>query len=107
MERHTQINNFSLAAHRLAVERLREQPQRLGEALEVLRRWQQQAEGPTHCTPYWDEWTALLHQGVDAVATAVCSPSDHAEVLRSVSPLGRFISAAERRQFLSDARQTA
>jgi hypothetical protein len=107
MERQAQINVFSLAAHRLAVTRLREQPDRVSEALEVLKRWRELVDGPTHCSPYWDEWVSLLAQGVDAVELAVCDASDHADVLRSVSPLGRFITAAERQQLLSDARQSA
>lgn len=107
MDRQAQINVFSLAAHRLAVMRLRERPERLQEALAVLRRWRDQAGGPVHCGPYWDEWDRLLQQGVDAVELAVCNPTDHANTLRSVSPLGRFISTQERNQLLRDSRPVA
>ena len=107
MDRQAQINVFSLAAHRLAVMRLRERPERLQEALAVIRRWRVQAGEPVHCGPYWDEWEQLLHRGADAVELAVCNPSDHANTLRSVSPLGRFISTAERNQLLRDSRQVA
>lgn len=107
MDRQARINVFSLAAHRLAIRRLREQPNHVPEALDVLRRWRQQADGPTHCNPYWDEWELLLREGVDAVEQAVCVSSDHAATLRSVSPLGRFISVAERTALLRQAREAA
>jgi hypothetical protein len=107
MDRQARINVFSLAAHRLAVSRLREQPARLDEALGVLRRWRQQAGGPSHCDPYWNEWERLLQAGPDAVEQAVCTASDHAATLLSVSPLGRFISVAERSGLLRQAREAA
>jgi hypothetical protein len=107
MERQDQIDAFSLAAHRLAVERLRERPERLVEAMGVIQRWRKQAGSPAHCDPYWDEWDRVLHEGVDAVEVVACAPTDHAATLRSVSPLGRFISVSERNQLLREARQAA
>ena len=107
MDGQAQIQAFSLAAHRLAVTRLRERPERLTEALAVIQRWRRQAGGPSHCDPYWDEWDRMLHDGVDAVERVACAATDHATTLRSVSPLGRFISVAERNQLLREARQTA
>ena len=107
MDRQDQIHAFSLAAHRLAIERLRERPERLVEALDVIRRWQEQAGGSAHCDPYWEEWRRLLHEGIDAVERVACAPTDHAATLRSVSPLGRFISPSERNQLLRRAREAA
>ena len=107
MDRQHQIHAFSLAAHRLAIDRLRERPERLAEALGVVRRWREQAGGFAHCDPYWNEWQRLLLEGVDAVELAACAVSDHAATLRSMSPLGRFISSAERNQLLSQARKAA
>jgi hypothetical protein len=107
MDAQARIHSFSLAAHRVAVARLREQPARLEAALGVIRRWREQAAGPSHCDPYWDEWEHLLKAGPDAVELAVCSASDRAATLRSVSPLGRFISVAERTALLRQAREAA
>ena len=103
MDRHARIDRFSLAAHRLAVLRLREQPKRVDEARDVIRRWRSQAAQPAHCDPYWEEWDRLLAEGVDAVERVICSPDDHAATLRSVSPLGRFVSPAERYRMLREA----
>jgi hypothetical protein len=47
----------------------------------------------------------MLHEGVDAVEQAVCLSTDHAATLRSVSPLGRFISVAERNELLRQSRE--
>lgn len=103
---HDRIDRFSLAAHRLAVTRLREQPERLSEARDVIRRWRAQStEHPARCDAYWEEWDRLLGQGPDAVERVVCASDDHAATLRSVSPLGRFVSAAERSRLLREARE--
>jgi hypothetical protein len=107
MDRHARIDIFSLAAHRLAVARLREQPARLPEAIGVLNRWRDQAGGSAHCDPYWDEWERLLRDGVDAVEREACAPTSHGATLRSVSPLGRFISVAERNDLLKQALEAA
>jgi hypothetical protein len=107
MDRHDQIRAFSLAAHRLAVERLRERPERVQEALGVLERWRRQAGEPVHCGPYWDEWEQLLLRGIDAVESVACATTDHAATLRSTSPLGRFITPAERHRLLERAGEPA
>ena len=107
MNRQDQINVFSLAAHRVAVARLREQPERVQEALGVLQRWREQAGGPSHSDAYWDEWDRLLRKGVDSVERAVCLSTDRAATLRSVSPLGRFITVPERNELLRQTREMA
>ena len=107
MDRQRRMNEFSLAAHRLIVARLRERPERLVEALAVIDRWRDQAGGATHTDPYWTEWEQLLREGSDAVERAVFAPTDHARTLRGVSPLGRFITPAERSQLLKQSRQPA
>ena len=107
MDRHARIDVFSLAAHRLALTRLREQPTRLAEALDVLDRWRERAGRASHSDPYWDEWERLLHAGVDAVESAACAATSHGATLRSVSPLGRFISVTERSSLLRQALEAA
>jgi hypothetical protein len=107
MNEQHRINTFSLEAHRLAIARLRERPECVPQALAVLERWRQQAGGPSHCDPYWNEWESMLQQGIDTVERAVCVETDHAATLRSVSPLGRFVSAADRYRLLRQVRETA
>ncbi len=103
MNRQQQIDYFVAQAHHLALQRLREQPQRVGEVLAQLSQWRKQA-GATRSDVYWDEWQGLLTQPIDALECAVCSNTDHASVLRSVSPMSVLITQAERAQLLSQAR---
>jgi hypothetical protein len=105
MDLHARIDKFSLAAHRLAIRRLRERPQRLTEALGVLARWREVAGGPSHSDRYWNEWERVLREGIPAVERLALDPSSHGQTLRSVSPLGRFLTAQERLALLREARQ--
>ncbi len=107
MDRHASIDIFSLAAYRLALQRLREQLALVAEALSVIARWREQSAGPSHCDPYWDECQLLLERGVDSVERGALSPDSHGATLRSVSPLGRFISVAERDSLLRQALDAA
>ena len=103
MDRHARIDFFSLAAHRLVVARLREQPERLGEAIAVLQRWREQSGSASFSNPCWNEWERLLLAGIDAVEQAACAETDQAATLRSASPMGRFITSAERDTMLRQA----
>ncbi len=107
MERQARIHAFSRVAHRLAIDRLRERPERLAEAIGVIERWRRQSGGATRSDPYLDEWLSALRDGVDAVERMACADTEHAETLRSVSPLGRFITVAERNGLLRQAREMA
>ena len=103
MNEQDRINAFTLAAHRVALARLRAQPTLVPEAIGVLKRWREQAGGTSHCDP----WESLLREGADAIERAVCAPTDRAATLRSVSPLGRFLTAAERYRLLKQVREAA
>lgn len=103
MNRQTQIEAFLLAAHRLALSRLRETPSRIEEARGLLSRWRVQ-DGKTRSDPYWDEWEHLLESDVDALECVVCAVGDHPTALRSVSPLGVLLTQEERASLLEQAR---
>lgn len=103
MDRQRRIERFSQAAHRLAVTRLREQPQRIAEVQALLSRWRARS-GRTRSDCYWDEWERLLRLPIDDFEPAICSDDEHATVLRSVSPIDVLISEEERRALLKQAR---
>lgn len=105
MNRQQQIDHFVAQAHQLAVQRLREQPARVGEVVAQLARWRGLA-GATRSDIYWDEWERLLAGSAEALAVAVCTDSEHATVLRSVSPMSVLVTQAERTQLLEEARRT-
>jgi hypothetical protein len=90
-----QIDRFTLAFHRQAVERLRADGSLLEKARETLNRWRHQ-RGATRSDAYLDQWMTLLDAGVDDVERTVCKDDDTAATLRSASPLGFVLSQAER-----------
>lgn len=106
MNRQLQIDAFLLAAHRLAMQRLRAEPGRLAEVAGTLARWRDRA-GPTRSDRYWDEWQALIDGGLDGLETAVCATDDHATALRNVSPIASLITPQERGHLLRAARAGA
>ena len=104
MNRQQQIDSFVAQAHRLAMQRLREHPERVREVQAQLTHWRHSA-GQTRSDVYWDEWERLLDGPVEALAAAISEDTDHATVLRSVSPMSVLITQAERAQLLRQARQ--
>ena len=103
MNRQAQIDACPLAAHRLALARLRDDPSRVEAARNLLARWRR-AKGPSRSDPCWDEWDHLLAAGPGALEAAACGDGDRAAVLRSVSPLG-VITQRERASLPAEARQ--
>ena len=103
MNRQQQIDSFLLAAHRLAVSRLREEPQRIEPVRAQLARWRAQS-GATRSDPYWDEWQRLLAVDIREMERVVCADDERGAALRSVSPLSTLITQSERAQLLREAR---
>lgn len=103
MNRQQQIDRFLLAAHRLALSRLRAEPQRVEPVRAQLARWRAQS-GPTRSDSYWDEWQRLLASDIREMERVVCADDEHGAVLRSVSPLSTLITQAERTRLLREAR---
>ncbi len=106
MNRQQQIDAFLLEAHRLAVARLRAEPDRLADVLRTLERWREQA-GVTRSDRYLDEWQVMLAAGVDAIEAGACGLDDHAAALRTVSPVGVLITQRERGAMLRAAREAS
>ena len=105
MDRQRRIEIFLQAAHRLAVSRLRADPGRMSEVRALQQRWHRQ-EGSTRSDLYSDEREKLLSLPLDEFERVVCADDEHATVLRRVSPIGVLISEQERRQLLSEARNS-
>lgn len=103
MNRQLQIDAFLLAAHRLAMQRLRAEPARLQELAATLARWRSRA-GDTRSDRYWDEWQSLIEGGLDGLEAVVCAADDHAAALRNVSPIVGLITQRERGELLRASR---
>ena len=104
MDRQRRIELFSLAAHRLAITRLRANPPRIQDIIGTLHRWRRQ-NGPSRSDPYSEQWERLLLEGVDAVEATICVDTDAAATLRSCSPMGSLITSAERLELLAESRK--
>lgn len=103
MNRQQQIDKFLLAAHRLALARLRADPSRLQPVQAQLARWRRQS-GPTRSDRYWDEWETLLAGALDDIERVICADDQHGALLRSVSPMSTLVTQAERTVLLREAR---
>lgn len=95
MPTQNQINAFTQAFHRTAIERLVLQPKLVERALQTVQRWQEQ-RGPSASDPYMYEWHGLLKGDLAVLQDRVCADNDTAATLRNVSPLGFVLSPAER-----------
>lgn len=102
MPSHQQIDNFTLAFHRLAIDRLRENPALVPKALEVLDRWEAQGLSAAG-SRYRATWRELLGADLGRLERAVCVESDTAATLRSVSPLGFLLEPSERLRIRREA----
>ena len=97
-----QIERFTLAFHREALNRLRAEPQLREQAAAVLDRWE--AQGVTgHAQVYRDRWRTLLRGSFADLEVAVCADTDDAATLRSMSPLGFVLAQEERLKLRQEA----
>jgi hypothetical protein len=96
------IERFTLAFHRQAVARLREHDELREQALRVIDRWE--AGGVSASSRvYRDEWRSLLRGDPAQLERAICSTSEHAATLRSMSPLGFVLTTDERLRIRQEA----
>ncbi len=106
MNRQQQIDAFLLAAHELAGERLQAEPARVDQVKQQLEAWQSKV-GANRSQILWNEWRDLLSQPIEQLVRSITAKTDHAEHLRSVSPMGVLITPVERHQLLQNSRRAA
>lgn len=102
MPTHAQLDQRSLALHRLVVGKVRRQPQCMQQVRGTLAGWQ--ARVSAHVQPYLAEWAALLAQGDEAALAMAVEDSPRACALRQSSPFCGVLTAQERHAFLRDWR---
>lgn len=103
MNRQLQLDHFSLALHRRAIDVLRADPTLNARVRQTLTRWRSQA-GETRSDALWSEWERLLSDEPEALARAALAETDHGQLMRSVSPLGVLVTQRERTALLSQSR---
>lgn len=98
MRTHQEIDERSLAIHRLVAERIRQNPALFDKAKETLARWRK-----TVCVssqPYLYEWELLMNQGIEACLVVAVEESERATALRQSSPFAGILSNQDRFAFL-------
>ena len=102
MRTHDEIDQRSLALHRLVAERVMHDPSLFEKARGTLARWRE-----TVCTssqPYLSEWEHLMNQGVEACLSVAVEDSQRAAALRQSSPFSGVLTNRERFAFLKQWR---
>jgi hypothetical protein len=100
-----QIERFTLAFHRVAMARLRQDASLKLHALEVLDRWEADGASPSS-KAYRDIWRELLQGDQSRLEAVICGDGERAATLRSGSPLGFLLPEAERLQIRREAMAT-
>ena len=95
---HKDIDERSLAMHRLIAKKLRRQPLLLFKAKATLARWRRNADESTRV--YDDEWACALDDGLDATLRLALGRSQRAAALRQCSPFAGILTPNERNAFL-------
>jgi len=98
MRTHQEIDERSLALHRLIAEKIRRDPVLLDSAKETVARWQTMVCQSSQ--PYLAEWASILAQGAEASLAMAVEDSPRATALRQSSPFTKVLSNAERFAFL-------
>lgn len=98
MRTHLEIDERSLALHRMVADKIRQNPALFDQARATLARWRK-----TVCVssqPYLCEWEHLMNHGIEACLTVAVEDSEHATALRQSSPFAGLLTNQDRFAFL-------
>lgn len=98
MRDHQELDDRSLALHRLIAEKIRQDPSLFNKARATLASWRTRVSSRSQ--PYLDEWESLMNQGIEACMAVAVEESEHATALRQSSPLSGLLSNQDRFAFL-------
>ncbi|MBC7700275.1 hypothetical protein, partial [Aquabacterium sp.] len=98
MRTHQDLDDRSLALHRLIADKIRRDPALFDKARATLAHWRQRVSIRTQ--PCLAEWAALMDQGMDACLAMAVEDSEHATALRQSSPFSGLLSNQDRFAFL-------
>lgn len=99
-----ELDQRSLALHRLVADKVRRDAALLDRAKSIVQRWHRTASPRTFV--YLDAWLALLDKGEDACLAAATEESDWGNALRQASPLACLLTNQERFAFLKQWNQS-
>ena len=98
MRTHQEIDERTLAMHRLVAEKIRDDPALFDKAKTTLARWR-----TTVCIrsqPYLCEWERLLNLGIETSLAMAIEDSERATQLRQSSPFAGILTHQDRFAFL-------
>lgn len=98
MRFHQDVDQRSLALHRLVADKIRRDPALFNKVRQTLARWR-----TTVCAssqPYLQEWEHLADSGLEACLLAAEEDSERARALRQSSPFTGVLTHGERFTFL-------
>lgn len=98
MRTHQEIDQRSLALHRLIADKIKREPVLFEEAKKTLARWRVIVSPSSQ--PYLAAWEDLMKQGIDACLAVATEDSEWATALRQSSPLACVLPNSERLDFL-------
>ncbi|MDO9002312.1 MAG: hypothetical protein Q7V20_02520 [Aquabacterium sp.] len=98
MRTHQELDDRSLALHRLIADKIRHDPALFDKARATLDHWRQRVSIRTQ--PCLDEWAHLMDQGIDACLAVAVEDSERATALRQSSPFSGLLSNQDRFAFL-------
>jgi hypothetical protein len=101
---HQEIDERSLALHRLVAEKIKNNPTLYQKAQSTLDRWLSTVDGSAQ--PYLAEWQALMKSGMNECLAVSVENSQRAAALRQSSPFCGILTAHERFAFLKSWRAT-
>jgi hypothetical protein len=93
-----ELDERSLALHRLVVQKISSDQSLFGKVGETLGRYR--LEGDLVRARCLAEWQPIVDLGIDAVLVAALDPSERGNQLRSASPFAGILTEAERLSFL-------
>ena len=103
MPSHTELDERSLALHRVVAARLRAEPGRMAHVAATLARWRSTVS--PHTQGYLQRWEALLALGQEACLAKAEEDSQDAAAMRQASPFTGILSERERVGFLKQWRK--
>lgn len=98
MRTHQEIDERTLAMHRLVAEKIRQDPALFNKAKATLARWRNRVS--INSQPYLHEWEALMNQGIEACLAVAVEESERATALRQSSPFAGLLTHQDRFTFL-------
>ena len=103
MKTHQEIDERSLAMHRLVAARVEQDPTLFVKAKGTLAKWRNAVSASSQ--PWLDEWERLMERGIEACLAAAVEDSQKAAALRQSSPFSGVLSNQERFAFLREWRR--